>query len=253
MNGTVLFHMWPSLRQYLIDGQLFYVEQARKRLLSQFENISDEAVKAADEWLDKNAHLFDPDRHDPGDFEERAHDVAIGFYESIRDLREQTYLSVAAGMFHQWEKQLRDWLTKEVMHWHRGDQVKKAIWTADAGKIGELMAGLGWPFKNASYFDQLGACRLVVNVYKHGEGDSLDQLRRKHPEYLDDPLAELDGVGGNIDYLDHTRLRVTDEQLQAFSDAIVAFWRDVPERILYSEAIQLPKWFSEAMNKDCCA
>lgn len=250
MSSEVLFYMWAPFRQSLIDGHRFYVQQARKRLLSQFKNISDEADKAASEWLDKNVHRFDPDRHDPGDFEERAHDAGIDFYESLRDLREQTYLSVTAGLFHQWEKQLRDWLAREVLHWHHGDRVKQAIWRADVGRIGELMSGMGWPFKEASYFGSLDACRLVVNAYKHGEGDSLDQLKRKYPEYLDDPFTGLGGSGSNIEYLDHTQLRVTDAQLQAFSDAIVAFWQDLPERISNSEAVELPRWFEEAIAKD---
>ena len=47
MTGTyVLFQMWGPFRQSLIDGHLFYVEQARKRLLTQFENIEAEADKA---------------------------------------------------------------------------------------------------------------------------------------------------------------------------------------------------------------
>ena len=63
MTGTyVLFQMWGPFRQSLIDGHLFYVEQARKRLLTQFENIEAEADKASEDWLENNSHRFDPDR-----------------------------------------------------------------------------------------------------------------------------------------------------------------------------------------------
>lgn len=72
MSRDVLFQMWEPFRQSLIAGHLFYVEQARKRLLSQFDDIDAEADRAAADWLQNNSHRFDPDRHYAGVFEERA-------------------------------------------------------------------------------------------------------------------------------------------------------------------------------------
>lgn len=130
MSGYVLFQMWGPFRQSLIQGHLFYVEQARKRLLSQFEDIEADADRAAEEWLEQSGQHFDPDRHDPGDFYEAANDAGIEFYGLLSDMREQTRLSVVAGMFHQWDKQLRDWLAREIQHWHRGDNATLKIWSA---------------------------------------------------------------------------------------------------------------------------
>lgn len=42
-----------------------------------------------------------------------------------------------------------------------------------------------------SYFPKLDACRLVVNVYKHGKGTALNQLRSRYPEYLADPFGDV--------------------------------------------------------------
>lgn len=250
MSRVVLFQMWEPFRQSLIAGHLFYVEQARKRLLSQFDDIDAEADRAAAEWLQNNSHRFDPDRHAPGDFEERAYEAAIEFHDLITDLRKQTYLSVVAGMFHEWEKQLRDWLVREIQHWHRGENVKQAVWKQDLGKIFDLLEGLGWSVRSTTYFPILDACRLVVNVYKHGEGNSLVELKQKCPEYLDDSLSQVGELSLGTDYLDHTNLEVTDEQIQAFSDAIVAFWNGVPENIFNEEKITIPDWFERAMNQD---
>lgn len=250
MSRDVLFQMWEPFRQSLIAGHLFYVEQARKRLLSQFDDIDAEADRAAADWLQNNSHRFDPDRHDPGDFEERAYEAAIEFHGLMTDLREQTHLSVVAGMFHEWEKQLRNWLVREIQHWHRGDNVKQAVWKKNLGHIFDLLEGLGWEARSTTYFPVLDACRLVVNVYKHGEGDSLVELKQKYPEYLDDSLRQVGELSVGADYLDHTHLKVTDEQIQAFSDAIVAFWKGVPENIFNEESITIPDWFELAMNRD---
>jgi len=250
MSGNVLFQMWEPCRQSLIRGHLFYVEQARKRLLSQFDGIETDADRAADEWLEQSSQHFDPDKHDPGDFYEAANDVGIEFYGLLNDMREQTRLSVVAGMFHEWDKQLRDWLVREIQHWHRGDNVALRIWSVDFAQIADLLERFGWNLRTASYFSTLDACRLMVNVYKHGEGKSLDNLRNSFPEYLDDPFKGLVGALSDTKYRDHTHLKVSDGQFQAFSDAILAFWRDVPEKVFDSQLTDVPDWFDKAILKD---
>lgn len=250
MSGYVLFQMWGPFRQSLVKGHLFYVEQARKRLLSQFNDIEADADRAAEEWLEQSGRHFDPDRHDPGDFYEAAHDVGIEFHGLLNDMREQTRLSVVAGMFHEWDKQLRDWLVSEIRHWHRGDNATLKVWSADFSQIADLLESFGWNVRSADYFRALDACRLVVNVYKHGEGKSLDDLKNSFPEYLDDPFNGFDDALSDTKYRNHTHLKVSDDQFQAFSVAIVAFWRDAPENVGDSRVTDVPDWFGKAILKD---
>lgn len=250
MGSYSLFQMWEPHRQSLITGHLFYVEQARKRLLSQFEDIEGEADKAAEAWLEENSHRFDPDRHDEGQFYEAAHDEGIEFYQTLSDMRDRTRLSVIAGMYHEWEKQLRKWLSDEIRHWHAGDIVQETVWKVDFGKLLEFLESLDWEVRSQIYFSKLDACRLVVNVYKHGKGSSLNDLKQSYPEYLRDPFSHIGGAFSGLNYLDHTHLFVFDDQLQGFSDAIVAFWKDVPINILNHENLKVPDWFAKAMFKD---
>ena len=250
MSDYVLFQMWGPFRQSLIAGHLFYVEQARKRLLSQFEDIEAEADKAAEDWLRRSSGRFDPDRHDPGDFYEAANDAGIEFYTLLSEMRDQTRLSVVAGMFHEWDKQLRDWLVREIQHWHRGDAAGLKVWSADFVQIAELLESIGWQIRSADHFKMLDACRLVVNVYKHGKGKSLEDLKQKYPEYLDDPFGGSSAAFPGAEHRDHTHLRVSDDQFEAFSDAIVAFWQAVPENIFESKINDVPDWFGKAILKD---
>ena len=99
-------------------------------------------------------------------------------------------------------------------------------------------------------FPALDACRLVVNVHKHGEGRSLDELRQRFPEYLDDPFRGAGGGFSDVKYRDHTHLKVSEIQLQAFADAIEAFWEAVPENFYQSDVTDLPDWLSKAIIKD---
>ncbi len=250
MSDYALFQMWRPFREWLIRRHHFYVEQARKRLFSQFEDVEAEANKAADEWLEQAGARFDPDRHDPADFYEAANDVELEFYQLLSDMREQIRLSVTAGMFHEWDKQLRDWLVREIGHWHSGDNTKLKVWSAKFNQIVDLLESFGWKVRSASYFRALDACRLVVNVYKHGEGKSLADLSQSYPEYLYDPLREVGGELTGSEYCDHSKLRVSDKQFQVFSDAIVAFWKDVPEKIFKYQITNVPDWFEKAILKD---
>lgn len=152
MNNLTLFEMRGRFRQSIIHGYKFYVDQASSRLLSQFQNINEDADKAAEAWLEAQLSNFDPDRHDPGDFCECANEVGIEFYQLLDDMHEWTRLSVVAGIYHEWDKQFRQWTCEEIKHWYRGENVLAKVWTVDFGKLAELFASLGWDIREKLLF-----------------------------------------------------------------------------------------------------
>ena len=246
MSQITLFQMWGPFRQSLIERHQFYFAQARKRLLSQFPDLEAEADQASEEWLKAAEPHFDPERHSPEDFYEAALESGSELYELLNDLQERTRLSVLAGMFHEWDKQLRDWLVREIQHWHHGENVAQKVWAVDFKDMFDLLDALGWNMRGQSFFESLDACRLVVNVFKHGRGKSFDDLKARFPEYLG-AAEESDAY---IDFADHTFLSVTDAQLQAFAEAIEAFWRAVPENTFSEDTLNVPDWFGRAFLKD---
>lgn len=250
MSNRVLFQMWGPFRESLIKRHLFYVEQAKNRLLAQFEDIEAESDREVRKWLEQNGPLFDPDHYDSGDYYEWANDAGIELYGLLSDMRDQTRLSFVAGMFHEWDKQLRDWLVREIQHWHRGNNLKMQVWSANFLQIIDLLEGCGWDVRGKSYFRALDACRLVVNVFKHGDGKSLEDLKNCYPEYLDDPFVGDGGGLCDLIYRDHTYLKVSDEQIQEFSKSIENFWRDVPENMSLEQVSNIPQWFEKAIAKD---
>lgn len=50
--------------------------------------------------------------------------------------------------------------------------------------------------------------------------------------------------------LDYTNLEVSDADLERFSQAIISFWRDVPENVFFSQLSGEPKWLKKAVEKD---
>ncbi|MQT79088.1 hypothetical protein [Pseudomonas helleri] len=247
----VLMQMWNPHREFLIQQHRFYVNEARTRLMGQFENINADADEAAEEWLERRGKFFDPDRDDEGSIYEEAEGVAIEFYRQLDEMREQTRLSVVAGMFHAWEKNLRKWITDELRRWRLGPRTIAAVWGADFPKLMELLASLGWSIQDTDYLAVLNQCRCVVNVFKHGDGKSLDELKRSFPKYLIDPVNPRFGLDATeIAWLNYSHLHVTEAQIQEFSEAIIEFWESVPENIYNQEEIELPSWFVKTVDQD---
>lgn len=242
-----LFQMWEPLRQSLIESHLFYIEEARKRLLSQFSDIEDEANQAAEQWLEDNDHRFNPYVHSPGDFEEQAFDAGLEFYELLRGMRTRTQLSVVAGMYHEWDKRLHQWMVDQMRGWCSGTKFEKAVWKTKLTDLADFVEPLGWSIRSKPFYARLDACRLVVNVYKHGNGNSLAHLKQKYPEYLRAPIFGS-AEAPFFNDVSHNDLSVNDEQIQAFSDAIESFWRDVPANIWDKDHAVMPDWLDRALG-----
>lgn len=244
--SEVAFEMWEPFRQKLIAEHNFYVEQAHKRLLSQFENISEEASQAEEKYLEDASIYFDPDIHGPDYFFDEAFEKSCEFYNQLMDMKNHTTLGVVAGMFHQWDKNLRDWLYREIVHCHKKGHFADAIWGANFQEIMDFLEGFGFHCKKEIY-QHLDAMRLVVNVFKHGNGSSFRALKSSFPEFLG---VSTNGKFSCLFY-NYTDLTVSDPQLEQFSNAILGFWRAVPYQFFLPDKIELPKKFEDAYNKDC--
>src|SRR3546814_11359637 len=82
-------------------------------------------------------------------------------------------------MYHEWEKQLRDWLGKDMGELRLGKHTHAAIWRAVIGDIFDFLEMWQWPIRSRPYFHDLHLCHLVVNVYKHGAGPSFRSEERR--------------------------------------------------------------------------
>ena len=252
MSKELLLKMHRSDRNYLIDNHNFYYEQANKRLLSQFSDIDKEAEDYRSEYFNKLSNGFNPETDDPGHLYEISSDAAGEHYVLLSDMQSSTGLSVVTGMFHDWEKRLRDWLTKEIQRWDASKQneIKVAVWKANFSMIMELLEDLGWSPKNERYYETLNLCRLVVNVYKHGEGGAFEDLKihKRRDEVFDMTLMEHFSDFGPERFIDYEILKISPDKIKEFSDSIVEFWNSVPENTLNSETFILPKWLKKAFT-----
>ncbi len=253
MSDYVLFQMYSGVRSQLIEKHKFYVQQAQKRLLEQFtdEAISQEADQVAEETWKKYGENFNPDIDDESHGAEAAYDEGVWRYQLLTELRDNVRLSIIAGFFHEWEKNLRQWLVNEVNEWLHGNVTKDKIWKAQLTDLFDLLKSFGWSLQSSTFFPHLDACRLVVNVYKHGDGQSLENLSSNYPEFLKHPFESMRGEMSKM-WLSpsHEHLTVTDSDLDVFSNAIVQFWTEIPENVCNNQITDPPNWLINAIKKD---
>lgn len=247
MNKTIFQLMKPE-REDAVAERRFYIEQAKQRLLSQFGNISVEADQAEQEHWDVSGRSFNPDFDDEGSLAEAARDHGVSFYQLLTEMHDRTRLSVVAGMYHHWDKRFRRFLVREMKRCGLvlGEYTQRALWKMDGAKLEQFLLALGLDVRAFPQFDRLDAMRLVVNVFKHGEGKSLDDLRQRYPEFvpLSGPFAPSRP--------DDTDMIVTDAHVEEFADAIEVFWRSVPNELLVDDRIDfdVPDEIAKGQRKD---
>jgi hypothetical protein len=246
----LIFLMPPTFRTRLISHHKFYVEQAKNRLLSQFENIENEADHQSEEWLNNNGHLFGQETYHSSEMQRLVNNERDERYRLLKNMQDDTCLSVAAGMFYESDKQLRNWLVEELKRVDPFPATISAIWKASFDELMNLLGAINLPVREREYFKDLDACRLVVNVHKHGSGPAFDKLKTDCPEFFGDALSGTTNFGDQMQYMDHTNVKIKKEHLDRFSEAIIRLWLDLPAETWESQIKALPKWFENAVNKD---
>lgn len=249
-NDFSAFQMWGGHKDKLIEENSFFYEQAMKRLLVQFsdDDMERDAKSFADEAYQKMGQHFNPDIHDEGVFAEDAWSAGTEFYQLLVEMRDDVRLGLVATMFHNWEKELRDWLSHEVRHWNRSESLKRSIWEATLDDLFNLLKEINFDVRGKGYFPKLDACRLIINVFKHGDGKSLDDLDKRYPHYTAKSRESVFAAHLNMRLIDYKHVEISDADFKGFSDALSAFWRDMPDNVMASEVTRLPKWFRDALK-----
>jgi len=174
-------YMWRGIKERLIDSHDFFVKQVQARIFFQFQDIDGEA----DKYIEEEYHRIGSRLHsddDGGEAADAARDAGYGYHGLLTDLHQQMILASLASMYHQWDKGLRDFLEHELQQSFTRKVATDAAWNEyDAPGI---LHQFGWDYRQEGFFQEIDACRLIVNVYKHGKGRSLDDLLDRYPNYL---------------------------------------------------------------------
>jgi len=217
-----------STKRLFTSAHSFYVEQMRVRIFSQFADLEGEAEKKAEEVYRDLGH-----RYPGGDWSEAAeiaHEAGSDHYISLTEMRDQVLMGGLAGMFHQWDKTIREYLVRELNHDFDNEKIEKLVWNGTFEDVLNIFSQFGWDVQALPFYPKLDALQLIVNVYKHGNGRSLTKLRNDYSQYLRDPTGDWN-LGSFTLQPDHTWLTIEQDQFIELSNAVLDFWTAMPERL----------------------
>ena len=218
-------YMWSETRKRILQRHDFYFAQTKARVLANFADIESDADDFVRMEYDR---LGATGSEEPNS--EWANERSQEFWALLNDLRKQIFLGALAGCFHQWEKDLRDFLERELLRDFEQEGVKGEVWSKNFADAYDVLKQYGWDCSAGKFFARLEAGRLIVNVYKHGKGVSLDKLAKHHPEYLPRPSDSALSLRFN-NAPDHKQVEVTEAQFDDIASAIRSFWEAFPERL----------------------
>lgn len=244
------FQVPDYLRVRWIEGTNFFFEQANRRLLTQFADkvLEADAAAHASEVYEAMGQRFDPEKNDPGVDAEDAYHEGIELYRLLSRMKEDVRLSMISTMYHNWEKELREWLMHEIRYW-AGESVQGAIWREPIDNVFNLLKVTGYyDVRSQNFYQSLDALRLVVNVFKHGDGVSLQKLDRVYPRFTARSQGGSYSKNLRMRILRHEHMVVTDTDFEEFRAALVSFWQGLPNNMMVSEIKLVPKWFRDAQK-----
>jgi hypothetical protein len=137
-------YMWSGKRRQILARHNFYVEQVHVKVLAQFLDIETEAQAFVDSEYDQLNSLSAREDIDMSDLADFANDRGQEFYGLLHDLKQQMILGAIAGMYHQWDKDLRTFAERELSHNFVREDAEKAAWNPSGGSMFELLEQFGW-------------------------------------------------------------------------------------------------------------
>lgn len=229
--SKIQLYMCGGNRKIILERHRFYVAEVQRRLLSQFADIEAEAERFEEEAWEQAMQSPSFGDDDLSAAAEWARDEGIGHYMMLDDLRKQVFLGGIAGMFHQWDKDLREFIDLELLHYIEAEWIDKNVWRASTADIFDMLEQFDWKVRSRPFYPIMDACGLIVNVHKHGKGPSLDRLAKEYPEYLSRTGRDL--RFGRM-FLDHRWLEASSNHFDLFAQAIESFWTEMPERSYFA-------------------
>lgn len=241
------FYLDSQRRDYILDRYTFYLSQARERIFPLYGDIEGQSQRYSDEWFKEAGQHFNPDTDDVGMHAEMAWDKGLHYGLMLEDVRNDVYLAILAGLYHRWDKDLREWVVRELEQWLDRERIEKKIWDISRHTLCQLLDAMGIPVTTQPFYPLIDAYGTLVNVYKHGKGNAFNALRCSHPEYFHRDVQS----DAYWKFTAHDDLAVSDEQFDALTSTLFAFWKCIP---LYtsSEDVQdeIPKWFLQLIESD---
>jgi hypothetical protein len=230
MEIDLYFCTWS--RKKALGTTDVYVNGFSARLFPIFDHIEEEASAETEKaWENAMSSPAYDDNVDPGAYAEAVQDYGLEVYENLQFTRQQLLGLAAAGLYHLWERLLKQFFCKELWGWtFDGLTINKVITPAGFPQLEERLSQFGFQLAQQSYYADLCELRLVANVAKHGDGKSCEQLQTAAPHLFE-------GYNYHFDILSKAdSLSLKPSDFTRYAKAVTDFWATFPERLTLVDA-----------------
>jgi hypothetical protein len=210
-----MIYLWEKEREHYIEQVEVYARQVRIRLFDSFREVEREAQQESEEYLDLFSKNFGEDG-DPGEAYEGAYDKYIDYQLGIRDLMRELYLTALSGLYFMWDRQLREFFEREPRYYLMREHAEQEIWHPSALQVLKKMKKFGAEFGDIPNMKRIEKLSLIVNVHKHGKGDSLRKLQSE----FGDEFVSVWGSSLNASNLDEKSLFISEEDFFEYSKCL---------------------------------
>ena len=209
-----------------------YVDGFSTRLLPIFDHIEEEASAEADKaWETAMSSQASEENFDPGEFAEAAQEYGIEVYENLHFTRQQLLGLATAGLYHLWERLLKQFFCKELRGWTiEGRDIHQIMAPANFSSLEQFLSQFGFQLPRQRYYADLCELRLVANVVKHGDGKSCEELQTSTPHLFEGYNYHFD-IFSKADSLE---LKPAD--FTRYAKAVTDFWHTFPENLTLVDA-----------------
>ena len=181
MPLTIPLYVNERQKFLALQQHMFFYSEAKNRLLNQFENLEDYAVKMDEEF------------QYPGDIDSA---YKPDFGALLAEMHNRTQLSMIAAMFFEFEKQIRSWIAYSISDVedcdNKYEDLKKEILRRPFSGILNSLMKIRFSKIPSEMFKKILTYRHVVNVFKHGQGRSMNWLKENNPEFLKEHYEEFE-------------------------------------------------------------
>ena len=238
VRGFGLANNGPFWGNYVNNVFLPYMRVVRDtyftKLVPTFDDSSAEAEKVTEEVWERLGKRASSDS-DPSDLAEAAHDAGVDHFLMLMSAKQTLANLHAVALHHLLEQQQVFLLHRELLH--PTDEDDTTLLTRSQFVIQLKEQGID-PTTYDSW-ESLDDLRLVANSVKHGDGPSVEDLKKRrpefftHPQFRDQPLISRTNPVLMLQFhrvyqpLAGDDLYVSDDDLAAFFDSAEAFWNEI--------------------------
>lgn len=141
-----------DMKQWIFEAHDFYVAQINARVIAQFGDLEGDADRYATAEYERMGSLPGWEEVDMGEIADRVNDKSGEHYRLLTDLRTSVIVGALAGLYHQWEKRLRDFIEMELRHDKSSDQASQKAWPRDIANVFDFLRKMGWDVRAEPFF-----------------------------------------------------------------------------------------------------